>query len=51
MEFVRFEGEKEPKVIYTPYIYATVYDCHVCYAVVKNGKVEVFEKKDKNKRN
>ena len=44
MDFAYVEGERHPMIIYKPFIYATVYDCHVCYAVEKKGKIKIYSK-------
>lgn len=45
MDFAYVEGERKPMVIYKPYIYATIYDCHTCYAIERNNKVKIIDKK------
>lgn len=46
MEFVTIEGDNKPKIMYTPYIYATIQDYSNCYVVVKNrNDMKVIEKK------
>lgn len=45
MEFVTIEGDDKPKIMYTPYIYATIQDYSNCYVVVKNrNNIRVIEK-------
>ena len=54
MEFVTIEGDDKPKIMYTPYIYATIQDYSNCYVVVKNrNDMKVIEKKpiEKERKN
>ena len=47
MELVKIEGYEKPQIIYTPYIYATMYEHSLHYLVKERGKIKVIEKKDK----
>lgn len=50
MEFIHIDGEDKPMIIYKPYIYATIYDCNVCYAIVKGNNIQIVEKENKKKK-
>lgn len=41
------EGDDKPKVMYTPYIYATVSDFSTFYKVDYGKHVEIIKKEDK----
>lgn len=47
MDFIYISGEERPKVIYEPYIYATMYECSKHYIIFSRRKVKMIKKKGK----
>lgn len=48
MEIITINGENEPKILYKPYVYATVIDCSIFYAIWRNREMKIYKKKDKS---
>lgn len=46
MEFIQFEGENRPRIVYTPYVYSSIVDCSKHYTIFTRGLVKVVEKEE-----